>query len=338
MDACTALTVAVPRCGQRGLVSKRVGSAAACRHDAGGRSRRQRALALRTDLRGSSRLAAACGLLQLRQRNPITGCAHCSDSSQPRRERMLNVPAVVVALLVVLGLVHAFLVLVLTPEQTTEFLLLFAFIPARYDASAARRGLAGRLRRRYLDLRHLCADPRRSQSSGLQCRMAAGLRLAGRATIWSAAFLAFMAVDCRRRRRRASRHPFRRIAADDRRLGVDLRSDGGGDAVCIPARRSARGVAGPRRTLIGCRPRRCRRACAIRACWHSCWYGSASTSVRRGPIGIPGVEQAVAWQAHIGGFLAGLFGFAAFDPIPLAPPARPARRRTVSSWDTTPDS
>jgi membrane associated rhomboid family serine protease len=54
---------------------------------------------------------------------------------QPRRERMLNVPAVVVALLVVLGVIQAVLLLVLTPEQTTEFLLLFAFIPARYDAS-----------------------------------------------------------------------------------------------------------------------------------------------------------------------------------------------------------
>src|SRR6516225_3630236 len=54
---------------------------------------------------------------------------------QPRREPMLNVPAVVVALLVVLGVIQAVLMLVLTAEQTTEFLLLFAFIPARYDAS-----------------------------------------------------------------------------------------------------------------------------------------------------------------------------------------------------------
>src|SRR5262244_3187416 len=54
---------------------------------------------------------------------------------QPRRERMLNVPAVVVALLVVLGVIQALLMFVLTAEQTTEFLLLFAFIPARYDAS-----------------------------------------------------------------------------------------------------------------------------------------------------------------------------------------------------------
>jgi membrane associated rhomboid family serine protease len=54
---------------------------------------------------------------------------------QPRRERMLNVPAAVVVLLAVLALVQLVLMFALTPEQTTEFLLLFAFIPARYDAS-----------------------------------------------------------------------------------------------------------------------------------------------------------------------------------------------------------
>src|SRR5215468_5716362 len=54
---------------------------------------------------------------------------------QLRRERMLNVPAVVVVLLGVLVLIHAGTVLLLTAQQTTEFLLLFAFIPARYDAS-----------------------------------------------------------------------------------------------------------------------------------------------------------------------------------------------------------
>src|ERR1700736_6544749 len=54
---------------------------------------------------------------------------------QPSSQRILNVPPVVLVLLVLLGLVHAFLYLALTPEQTTEFLLLFAFIPARYDAS-----------------------------------------------------------------------------------------------------------------------------------------------------------------------------------------------------------
>ena len=33
---------------------------------------------------------------------------------------------------------------------------------------------------------------------------------------------------------------------------------------------------------------------------------------------IIGTDQVVAWQAHIGGFLAGLIAFAAFDPVPKA--------------------
>jgi membrane associated rhomboid family serine protease len=36
------------------------------------------------------------------------------------------------------------------------------------------------------------------------------------------------------------------------------------------------------------------------------------------PLGGSGLTQAVAWQAHIGGFLAGLFGFGFFDPVPPA--------------------
>jgi membrane associated rhomboid family serine protease len=35
-------------------------------------------------------------------------------------------------------------------------------------------------------------------------------------------------------------------------------------------------------------------------------------------LGMPGVEQSIAWQAHIGGFLAGLLAFSAFDPVPPA--------------------
>ena len=121
---------------------------------------------------------------------------------QPRRERMLNVPVVVVALVVALGLIHAFLVLALTAEQTTEALLLFAFIPARYDPSVLPDVVwPGGFGRRRLDLRHLCAAPRRHQPSGLQRRLAAGLRLAGGATIRTAAIHGFHGGDRRRRRR-----------------------------------------------------------------------------------------------------------------------------------------
>src|SRR5436853_3350515 len=51
----------------------------------------------------------------------------------PHRERAFNVPAVVLGLLAAFALVHAVLTLALTSEQTTQALLLFAFIPARFD-------------------------------------------------------------------------------------------------------------------------------------------------------------------------------------------------------------
>ena len=54
---------------------------------------------------------------------------------QPRREPILNVPAVVVMLLAMLVAIHVALAFLLTSQQTDEVLLLFAFIPARYDPS-----------------------------------------------------------------------------------------------------------------------------------------------------------------------------------------------------------
>ena len=48
-----------------------------------------------------------------------------------------------------------------------------------------------------------------------------------------------------------------------------------------------------------------------------------------GSLSLDGGEQAIAWQAHIGGFLAGLLAFALFDPVKAAPPATggPAKRQ-----------
>ncbi len=38
-----------------------------------------------------------------------------------------------------------------------------------------------------------------------------------------------------------------------------------------------------------------------------------------GSVGVPGGEQSIAWQAHIGGFVAGLLLFRLFDPVPSQP-------------------
>ena len=48
------------------------------------------------------------------------------------------------------------------------------------------------------------------------------------------------------------------------------------------------------------------------------WFG-LNLLFGLGSIGVDGNDQAVAWQAHIGGFLVGLFGFSLFDPIKPAP-------------------
>jgi membrane associated rhomboid family serine protease len=43
-----------------------------------------------------------------------------------------------------------------------------------------------------------------------------------------------------------------------------------------------------------------------------------------GAPSLPGTEQSVAWQAHIGGFVAGLILFALFDPVPPHSEIEPA--------------
>jgi membrane associated rhomboid family serine protease len=64
-----------------------------------------------------------------------------TQQSEPKvSEPIFNVPLVVIATIGVLVLVHAFRMLVLTDEQDVKFLLTFAFIPARYDADAGSVG------------------------------------------------------------------------------------------------------------------------------------------------------------------------------------------------------
>jgi membrane associated rhomboid family serine protease len=49
-----------------------------------------------------------------------------------------------------------------------------------------------------------------------------------------------------------------------------------------------------------------------------------STILSQPEFAMPGIQAAVAWQAHIGGFVAGLVGFSAFDPVEPLPGAAPS--------------
>jgi membrane associated rhomboid family serine protease len=69
---------------------------------------------------------------------PISALAHLErlvhpPREHPPRERIFNVPVVVLSLLAVMGLVHALMTLVLSADQSSDFLVLFAFVPGRYD-------------------------------------------------------------------------------------------------------------------------------------------------------------------------------------------------------------
>ena len=64
------------------------------------------------------------------------------------------------------------------------------------------------------------------------------------------------------------------------------------------------------------------------------WFG-LNLLFGMGSVPILDSEQPVAWQAHVGGFLAGLLAFAAFDPIGPAPTRGNETESEPSAAETT---
>jgi membrane associated rhomboid family serine protease len=243
---------------------------------------------------------------------------------QPRRERIFNVPLVVIVLIVVLGVVHACLLLALTPEQTTEFLLLFAFIPARYDATvmpdivwpggwAADVWTFVTYALIHGDLTHLIFNA--------VWLLAFGSPVARR--FGPLRFLAFMATTAAAG---AAVHLVTHFGELLPMIGASASISGamaaatrfafqrGGPLALWRDRQEAYRVpAAPLTSSL-----RDPRVLAFLLVW----FG-VNLLFGLGSIGMAGVEQAIAWQAHIGGFLAGLLAFAAFDPIPMSTGASP---------------
>ena len=238
---------------------------------------------------------------------------------QPRRERMLNVPAAIVVLLAVLGLVQLLLMFVLTAEQTTEFLLLFAFIPARYDFSvlsdvAWPGGWAADIwtfvtyALIHADLSHLIFNA--------VWLLAFGSPVARR--FGSLRFTAFMAMTAAAG---AAVHLVTHFGELLPMVGASAAISGSMAA----AARFAFQRGGPlemwRDRAEACRVPAAPLSVSLRdprvIAFLLVWFG---VNILFGvfSLGMPGVEQAIAWQAHIGGFLAGLLAFAAFDPVPAA--------------------
>jgi membrane associated rhomboid family serine protease len=238
---------------------------------------------------------------------------------QPRRERMLNVPAAIVVLLAVLGLVQLLLMFVLTAEQTTEFLLLFAFIPARYDFSvlsdvAWPGGWAADIwtfvtyALIHANLSHLIFNA--------VWLLAFGSPVARR--FGPLRFTAFMAVT-------AAAGAAVHLATHFGELLPMVGASAAISGAMAAAARFAFQRGGPlemwRDRAEACRVPAAPLSVSLRdarvIAFLLVWFG-VNILFGMFSMGMPGVEQAIAWQAHIGGFLAGLLAFAAFDPVPAA--------------------
>jgi membrane associated rhomboid family serine protease len=255
---------------------------------------------------------------------PISGltCPERPFVNSPR-EPIFNIPAIVVVLMALIGLVHAVFVLVLTPSQATDFLITFSFIPARYDLSLLAdeswiRGwgaavwsfvtyafIHGDLSHLFFNLIWLLAfgtpvarrfGPFRftifflvTAAAGAAAHLATHfgemLPMVGASAAISGAMAA------------ALRFVFQRGGP----LGL-LRSVDDA-AYRVPA------------VPLGAMLRNPRALAFI-----AVWFG-INALFGAGGIAIPGMEQSVAWEAHVGGFLAGLLAFAAFDSVREPPPA-----------------
>ncbi len=234
----------------------------------------------------------------------------------PAREPFFNVPGVIVATLAVLLAVHLVRVFVLglSSPQDQEFLVLFGFIPARYEPSLV-PGYPGGL---YADIWTFVTY---SLIHGDFVHLGAN-------TIWLLPFgtavarrfgppryLAFFAVT-------AACAAALHLATH---AGEDIPMVGASGAISGMMAASMRFVFQPGAPLGLFRTEddQAYRAPALPlgaafrdlrvVVFVGVWFG-LNILIGLGSISIAG-EQNVAWQAHIGGFLAGLLLFAVFDPV-----------------------
>ena len=239
-------------------------------------------------------------------------------------EPLFNVPPVIVLTIAVFCVVHAVRELILTSQQDVEFLLLFAFIPARYTPEMlAVDTLPGGLGADvwtfvtyaliHGDLTHLAINVIWLLPFGT-----AVARRFGRAR-----FLALFAAS-------AAAGAGVHLLAHPGELLPMIGSSAAVSGFMAAAIRFVFQAGGPIGVFRGAEApiyhvpavplREALRDPRILA-FLVVWFGlNALFGV--GSVSLLGVDQPVAWQAHIGGFLAGLLLFPQFDPVTAAARAK----------------
>jgi membrane associated rhomboid family serine protease len=228
-----------------------------------------------------------------------------------RSEPIFNVPPVVIATIAVLVFVHALRKLALTEAQDDQFLALFAFIAARYDAIARFPGGYGAAVWTFFTYGFIHASLIHI-GLNLAWLLPFGTAVARRFGAWR--YTAFMLVtSAAGALAYLISHPPEPMApmigasaAISGAMAAAMRfafQQGGplfgeSDAYSVPAR-SLLATLTDLRFLM----------------FLAVWFGlNALFGLGTVSIGLGEGEQ-VAWQAHIGGFLAGLVLFNLFDPV-----------------------
>jgi len=225
-------------------------------------------------------------------------------------EPIFNVPAIVLAIIGIFVLVQAGEELLLSSEEDIAFLYYFAFIPARYDSSLLpAESFPGGMGAEiwtfvtyafiHGDITHLAMNSIWFLPFGSAvARRFGNLRVAGFfVTTAAAGALAHLIAH------RGELVPM--IGASAAVSGfmagaIRFRSEDPA-AYLVPAAPLSVALRDPRILVF-----------------LLAWFG-LNLLFGVGSVSLPGGEQSIAWQAHIGGFVAGLVLFSLFDPVPAQP-------------------
>jgi membrane associated rhomboid family serine protease len=232
-----------------------------------------------------------------------------------RHEPIFNVPPVVIATVAVLIAVHAVRMLLLTDAQDAKFLLTFAFIPARYDSTLlAGASFPGGIAADawtfftyafiHADLLHI--------GFNLAWLLPFGTAIARRFGAWR--YTAFMLVA-------AAASALAYLVSHPEPMAPLIGASGAISGAMAAAMRFVFQPGGPRGLLgetdafrIPARPLLATLMDVRFLLFLAVWFGlNMLFGLGTVSIGV-GAGQTIAWQGHIGGFLAGLILFSAFDP------------------------
>ena len=235
---------------------------------------------------------------------------------QPRQP-ILNIPPVVVAVLVALGVVHAVRLWLLSDDDDRVLVWTLAFVPARYDSSALTDGLLPggsgadiwtffTYALVHADLTHLAVNA--------IWLLAFASPLARRFGTWR--FLLFFALTI-------AAGAVAHLITHAGELAPTIGASAGVSGTMAAAARFAFEPGGPldMRRDFGDDPDRVPAAplmVALRnprvVTFLAVWFG-LNLLFGLGSWNLTADNQSVAWEAHVGGFLAGLLLFSFFDPV-----------------------